>query len=60
MKIKVTLRKSPIGRPQRHRDVLKGLGLGRLNSSRVLPDNPAVRGMINKVSHLVEWESVGE
>ena len=58
MKIKVTQRKSAIGRPQRQRDTLRGLGLRKLNQSRILDDTPAVRGMINKVSHLVEWSVV--
>lgn len=58
MKIKVTQRKSAIGRPQNQRDTLRGLGLRKLNQSRILEDTPAVRGMINKVSHLVEWSAV--
>jgi len=58
MKIKVTQRKSAIGRPQRQRDTLRGLGLRKLNQSRILDDTPAIRGMINKVSHLVEWSVV--
>ena len=58
MKIKVTQRKSAIGRPQRQRDTLRGLGLRKPNQSRILDDTPAVRGMINKVSHLVEWSVV--
>jgi large subunit ribosomal protein L30 len=58
MKIKVTQRKSAIGRPQRQRDTLRGLGLNKLNKERILDDTPAIRGMINKVSHLVEWSVV--
>jgi len=58
MKIKVTQRKSAIGRPQRQRDTLRGLGLRKPNQSRILDDTPAVRGMINKVNHLVEWSVV--
>ena len=58
MKIKVTQRKSAIGRPQRQRDTLRGLGLRKLNQSRILDDTPSVRGMINKVSHLIEWSVV--
>jgi large subunit ribosomal protein L30 len=58
MKIKVTQRKSAIGRPQRQRDTLRGLGLRKLNQSRILDDTPSVRGMINKVNHLVEWSVV--
>lgn len=58
MKIKVIQRKSGIGRPQDQRATLLGLGLKRLNQERILEDTPAVRGMINKVSHLVEWQVV--
>lgn len=56
-KIKVTLVKSLIGTKQSHRDTVKGLGLSRINSSSVLEDTPAVRGMINKVSYLVKCEA---
>lgn len=52
--LKVRLVKSPIGCKQSHRDTVRGLGLRRLNSERVLEDTPAVRGMITKVSYLVE------
>ena len=58
MKIKVIQRKSGIGRPQDQRATLLGLGLKRLNQERILQDTPAVRGMINKVNHLVEWQVV--
>ena len=58
MKIKVTQRKSVIGRPQDQRDTLRGLGLRKMHQSRILNDTPAVRGMIRKVSHLVEWSVV--
>jgi len=56
--LKITLRKSRIGSTPRQRDVLRGLGLGRVNSSVVRPDDPAIRGMVFKVVHLVEVESV--
>jgi large subunit ribosomal protein L30 len=58
MKIKVKQRRSAIGRPQRQRDTLRGLGLRKMNQERILEDTPAIRGMINKVSHLVEWSVV--
>ncbi len=54
--IKVTLTKSPIGRPEKHRKVVVGLGLTKLNSSVVRQDTPEIRGMINKVIHLVTFE----
>jgi len=55
-KLKITLVKSYIGRPQKQRQVLRGMGLGKLNSTVVLQDTPEIRGMINKVSHLVSME----
>ena len=51
--IKVTLVSSVIGTKQDHRDTIRGLGLRRVNSSRVLVDTPEVRGMIRKVDYLV-------
>ncbi len=51
--LKITLKRSPIGRPAYFGKVLKGLGLTRLNKTVVLPDTPEIRGMINKVSHMV-------
>ena len=51
--IKVTLVRSIIGTKQSHRDTARGLGLRRVNSSRVLVDTPEVRGMIRKVDYLV-------
>ena len=51
--IKVTQSGSPIGRPGDQRATLIGLGLNKINRTRELQDTPAVRGMINKVSHLV-------
>ncbi len=50
----VTLVKSVNSTRESHRATVIGLGLRRLNSSRVLEDTPAVRGMINKVSYLVK------
>jgi len=57
--LKVTLRKSGIGRTERQKNTLRGLGLTRLHKERVLRDTPAIRGMVAKVAHLVEWETVG-
>lgn len=45
---------SPIGRPERQRRTLLGLGLTRIGRRRELADTPAVRGMIAKVAHLVK------
>lgn len=54
--IKVTQIRSTIGRIERQKRTAKALGLGRVNSSRVLPDNPAVRGMVDSIGHLVRVE----
>lgn len=54
--IKVTLVKSVIGTKQDHRATVRGLGLKRVNSSAVLEDTPAVRGMIRKVAYLLKYE----
>ena len=54
--VRVTQVKSPAGRPQDQHATLKGLGLHKMNRSRVLEDTPAVRGMIHKVQHLVKVE----
>ncbi len=50
----VTLIKSGIGKPEKHRLVLLGLGLNKLNKSVVLKNTPEIRGMINKISHMVK------
>lgn len=52
--VRVTLVKSVAGTKSDHRATVLGLGLRRVNSSRVLEDTPAVRGMINKVSYLIQ------
>lgn len=56
-KIKITLVRSGIARPGKHKAVLAGLGLRKLNGSVVRLDTPEIRGMINKVSHLVQVEN---
>lgn len=54
--IKVTLRKSGIGRKEYFTRVLKGLGLTKLHKTVVLPDTPEIRGMVRKVAHMVSVE----
>ena len=54
--IKVTLIKSPIGAIPKQRATVEALGLSKVNKSNTLPDNAAVRGMIDKVRHLVKVE----
>ena len=56
-KIRITLVKSAIARPGKHKAVLIGLGLKKLNKSVIRQDTPEIRGMINKVSHLLEVEN---
>lgn len=55
-KLKITLVKSPIGRPGNQRKVLAGMGLKKLNKSVYLQDTAEIRGMITKVAHLVSVE----
>jgi len=57
-KLKVTYTTSVIGFNKKQALVLESLGLKKLNSSNILPDNEAVRGMIFKVKHLVSVENV--
>ncbi len=56
--IKVTQTGSPIGRPDVQRRTLIGLGLNKLSRTRVLEDTPSVRGMVDKVRHLLSVETV--
>ena len=56
--LKVTLVKSMIGRPEKHRKVLRGMGLTKLNRAVELKDMPSIRGMIGTVSHLVKVEEI--
>lgn len=58
MKLKITWVKSSIGEPQDQKDTIQALGLKRLSHSVVQPDNPAIRGMVFKVKHLVAVEEV--
>jgi large subunit ribosomal protein L30 len=56
--LRITLVRSVIGRPQKHREVVKGLGLRKINSSVIRKDCPEIRGMINKISHLLKVEAL--
>jgi len=53
-KVKVRQKKSVIGYTRSQRSTVRGLGLRRIGDTREVEDTPSVRGMINKVSHLVE------
>ncbi|WP_457636915.1 50S ribosomal protein L30 [Oceanithermus sp.] len=58
--IRVKLVKSPIDYPKDQKATLRALKLTKMNRERELPDNPAVRGMIRKVGHLVKIVEVKE
>ncbi len=57
-KLRVTLKKSVIGSTDVQRNCVKGLGLRKLHSTRVLENTPAVRGMVKRVIHLVDVEEI--
>jgi len=52
-KIRIKLVRSPICTPEKHKRVVRGLGLRKLNQVVERPDNPNIRGMVGKVPHLV-------
>lgn len=54
--LKITLARSYIGVPEKHRRVLRALGLRKIGATVSKPDDPVFRGMIHKVSHLVRVE----
>jgi large subunit ribosomal protein L30 len=57
-KLEITLTRSVIGRPQDQRETVKALGLRKVNQTVEQQDNAAIRGMINKVSHLVSVKEI--
>jgi len=57
-KLKITLVKSFIGRPEKQRQILRGMGLGKMNRTVLLSDTPEIRGMVRKVNHLVVMDEV--
>jgi large subunit ribosomal protein L30 len=58
--IRVTQVRSAIGSKPKHRGTLRALGLGRIGRSNVLPDRPEIRGMVARVTHLVEVAAAEE
>jgi len=58
--LKIKMVKSLITRPEKQRKIMRGLGLNKLNSTVTLVDTPEIRGMINKVIHLVSVEESKE
>ena len=57
-KIKITLVKSPIDRPERQKLTLQALGLNKTNSSKEVEATPHILGMVRKVTHMVKVEDV--
>lgn len=57
-KVKVTLTRSLIGRPETQRRTVRSLGLRKTNSVVELPDNEAIRGQLHKVQHLIKVEEI--
>jgi large subunit ribosomal protein L30 len=59
-KLKVKMVRSVIARPEKQKKIIRGLGLRKINGTVELLDTPEIRGMINKVSHLVSVEEIKE
>jgi large subunit ribosomal protein L30 len=59
-KLRITLVKSPIGYNKRQKGTVKALGLRKMHATVVHDDTPPIRGMVNKISHLVQVEEVDE
>ena len=57
-KIKIIQVKSPIGRNNKQRKILVSLGLNKINRSKIIQNNPAIQGMVEKVKHLLKIEQV--
>ena len=57
-RLRITYRRSVIGRPEDQKKTIRSLGLRKLNSTVEQPDTPTIRGMIAKVRHLVDVEEV--
>ncbi|MNI22925.1 50S ribosomal protein L30 [compost metagenome] len=57
-KLQITLVRSLIGRPEDQRTTVNTLGLRKINQQVVHNDNPAIRGMVNKVTHLVSVQEI--
>ncbi|MEW5821990.1 MAG: 50S ribosomal protein L30 [Cyanobacteriota bacterium] len=55
-KIKITLQRSLIGRPEKQRKIVRALGIKKLNQTVEHYDTPIIRGMVNKITHLVAVE----
>lgn len=58
--LKITLKRSLIGRPEKQRRVVRALGLRKINQTVTHEDSPSIRGMIRRTSHLIEVSGDGE
>jgi large subunit ribosomal protein L30 len=58
--LRVKLVRGMSGHTEAHRETLRGLGLTRVGKERVVQDSPSIRGMIAKVSYLIEWSETDE
>jgi len=56
--LKVTLRRGKYGRAKNHAECIRGLGLRKIRQSVIVEDTPSIRGMINKVSYLLDVEEI--
>lgn len=56
--LKITLTKSPIGAKPSHRKTVRALGLRKMHQTVVKNDDSAIRGMVNTISHLVQYEEI--
>jgi large subunit ribosomal protein L30 len=59
-RLKVTLRRSPVGHPKNQGQTARALGLTRISRTVVRPDTPAVRGMVETIGHLVTVEEIDD
>ncbi|MBU8913928.1 MAG: 50S ribosomal protein L30 [Spirochaetales bacterium] len=57
-RLKITLTRSPIGAKPAHRKTVRALGLRKMHQSVVKNDDPAIRGMIRSITHMVEYEEM--
>jgi large subunit ribosomal protein L30 len=58
--LKITLKRSLIGRPEKQKRIISSLGLRKINQSVTHKDTPSIRGMIHKTSHLIEVSEAAE
>jgi large subunit ribosomal protein L30 len=56
--IKIALRKSLIGRTQKQRAIVKGLGLTKINSEVTREASPEIMGMVKKIDFMLEWQEI--